>query len=297
MISSGQLGDLYRQACEVDLQAFKPGNVSIYTDGHDMIAADFRMSAVVSTKPICNPRHSLGEKIYYAVKATREAVQCNTNLGIILLCAPLLQAVGEVQPGMTLRNALANVLTTATIDDADWVFKAITMAAPGGLGRSGQQDVKNKATVTLVDAMRIASAKDRIALQYSTNYQDIFDFSIPLYYNAVRRWDDQAWAAVAVYAGLLSRFPDSHIERKYGNQYSELVTARMAMLNEELATTDRPERIKPMLYRIDQELKSKGVNPGTTADMTVATVLTAFLEELLDNNNCFGNSSKGIFSK
>jgi triphosphoribosyl-dephospho-CoA synthase len=62
-----------------------------------------------------------------------------------------------------------------------------------------------------------------------------------------------------------------------------MVASEMALLNEELATTDNPERIKPMLYRIDQELKSKGVNPGTTADMTVATVLTAFFEELPTN--------------
>jgi triphosphoribosyl-dephospho-CoA synthase len=132
MISSGQLRDLYQQACEVELQAFKPGNVSIYADGHDMTVADFRISAEVSAAPICNANYSLGEKIYYAVKATREAVSCNTNLGIILLCAPLLQAASQVQPGMALRDALRNVLTATTIDDADWVFKAITLASPGG---------------------------------------------------------------------------------------------------------------------------------------------------------------------
>lgn len=297
MISSERLADLYRQACEVELQAFKPGNVSIYADGHDMTVADFRMSAEVSAVPICNPGYSLGEKIYYAVKATREAVNCNTNLGIVLLCAPLIQAANEMQPDMTLRDALSKVLKSTTIEDADWAFKAIALASPGGLGSSGRQDVKNKASVTLVEAMRIASAKDRIALQYITNYQDIFDFSILLYYNALSRWDSQVWAAVAVYVGLLNRFPDSHIERKYGYQYSELVAAEMALLNEGLATTDNPERIKPMLYRIDQELKSKGVNPGTTADMTVATVLTAFFEDLLINSNGSGKSSKGIFSK
>jgi triphosphoribosyl-dephospho-CoA synthase len=35
-----------------------------------------------------------------------------------------------------------------------------------------------------------------------------------------------------------------------------------------------------MLYRIDAEFKSAGVNPGTTADMTVATVLVAYLDQL-----------------
>ena len=283
MISAEQLADLYQQACEVEIQAFKPGNVSIYADGHNMTVADFRISAEVSAAPICNPDYTLGEKIYYAVQATRNAVSCNTNLGIVLLCAPLIQAVSRKESGMTLRDALSNVIAATTIDDADWVFKAITLASPGGLGSSDQQDVKNKASVTLVEAMKIASLKDRIALQYITNYQDIFDFSVKIYYTYRSRWGDQVWPAVAAYVGLLSRFPDSHIERKFGNQYSELVNARMAMLSEELSTTDCPERIKPLLYRIDHELKSKGVNPGTTADMTVATVLTAYLEELFGN--------------
>src|SRR5664279_5781975 len=100
--SSQQLGELYCQACEVDVQAFKPGNVSVYADGHDMSVADFRLSAKVSTEPLCNFDYSLGEKIYYAVKATREAVGCNTNLGIILLCAPLIQAMSQKHSGLTL---------------------------------------------------------------------------------------------------------------------------------------------------------------------------------------------------
>jgi triphosphoribosyl-dephospho-CoA synthase len=91
------------------------------------------------------------------------------------------------------------------------------------------------------------------------------------------------WAAVAVYADLLSQFPDSHIERKYGNRYSEMVATKMALLSDELSKTDRPEQIKPLLYQIDQELKFAGINPGTTADMIVATVLTALLEDLDGN--------------
>jgi triphosphoribosyl-dephospho-CoA synthase len=280
MVSPEQLGELYQQACEVDVQAFKPGNVSVYADGHEMTVADFRISAKVSAEPLCNPEYSLGEKIYYAVKATREAVGCNTNLGIILLCAPLIQAISQKHAGSTLRQAVSKVLRETTVEDADWVFKAITLASPGGLGSSDQQDVNEKASVTLLDAMKIAGDKDRIALQYVTDYQDIFNFSILRYNASFNRLGDRNWAAVSVYADMLSHFPDSHIERKYGNQYSEMVATKMAQLSEELSKTDNPERIKPLLFRLDQELKLYGINPGTTADMIVATVLTAFLEDL-----------------
>ncbi|WP_340121271.1 triphosphoribosyl-dephospho-CoA synthase [Methylobacter svalbardensis] len=279
-ISSRQLSELYRQACEVDVQAFKPGNVSVYADGHDMTVADFRISAEVSAGPLCNLDYSLGEKIYYAVKATREAVGCNTNLGIILLCAPLIQASSYKKSDLTLRQAVAKVISEATIEDADWVFKAITLASPGGLGRSDQQDVNEQASVTLFEAMKLASAKDRIALQYITDYNDIFNFSVLRYNIAFNRWGDRNWAAAAVYADMLSQFPDSHIERKYGDQYTEMVAMKMAQLSEELSKTDNPKQIKPLLFCLDQELKLYGINPGTTADMIVATVLTAFLEDL-----------------
>ncbi|TAN66070.1 MAG: triphosphoribosyl-dephospho-CoA synthase [Methylobacter sp.] len=280
MISPKQLSELYRQACEVDVQAFKPGNVSVYADGHDMTVADFRISANVSAEPLCNPDYSLGEKIYYAVKATREAVGCNTNLGIILLCAPLIQAINHKSSDLTLRQAISKVLIESTIEDADWVFKAIRLASPGGLGDSDEQDVNEKASVTLLEAMKIASVKDRIAFQYTTDYQDIFNFLLLRYNIGLDRWGDRNWAAVAVYADMLSQFPDSHIERKYGDQYSEMVATRMAQLSEELFKTDNPEQIKPLLFSLDQELKFCSINPGTTADMIVATVFTAFLEDL-----------------
>ena len=302
MISPEQLSELYRQACEVDVQAFKPGNVSIYAEGHDMTVADFRVSAKVSAGALCNPDYSLGEKIYYAVKATREAVGCNTNLGIILLCAPLIQAISHTAAwtqddyrdagavaevgqrrkysGLTLRQAVSEVISGTTIEDADWVFKAITLASPGGLGDSDQQDVSQQASVTLAEAMKIAGERDRIALQYATDYQDIFNFLLLRYNIGLDRWGDRNWAAVAVYADMLSQFPDSHIERKYGDQYSEMVASKMAQLSEELLKTDNPEQIKPLLFCLDQELKLYSINPGTTADMVVATVFTAFLEDL-----------------
>jgi triphosphoribosyl-dephospho-CoA synthase len=276
-----QLSDFYQQACEIELQAFKPGNVSVYADGHDMTVADFRISAKVSAEPLCHSAYSLGEKIYYAVKATRAAVGCNTNLGIILLCAPLIQAMQHKAPDVSLRQALRVVLDTTTQEDAAWVFKAISLASPGGLGSADQQDVSEQPTVNLTEAMVLASSKDRIALQYVSYFQDIFDFGLAIYYNAVRKWAKQDWAAVSVYVSLLSRFPDSHIERKYGSEHTSEITVMMAALLDQLSYIAMPEQVLPLLYSIDQTLKAKGLNPGTMADLTVATVFTVFLEDII----------------
>lgn len=283
-ISRQQLKDAYHFACEMDILAFKPGNVSVFADGHDMIADDFKLSANVSVDAITDPELSLGEKIFYAIRATREAVGCNTNLGIVLLAAPLIQAVLTIRPGQSLQDSVNAILANTTIQDAEWVFKAITLASPGGLGESEQQDVSDKPSVTLTQAMALAAEKDRVAYQYKNNYKDIFDFSIIRYNKSFDQWGDHSWAVVAVYAALLSKFPDSHIERKYGNQYTRMVSAKMALLDQELSKTNRPEQLEEMLYAIDREFKSLGVNPGTTADLTVTTVLVDCLEQLISGH-------------
>ncbi len=281
MLNQSELMAAYEYACEIELRAFKPGNVSIYAAGHDMTVDDFRISAKQSAEPITNINYSLGERIYYAVKATQEAVACNTNLGIILLCAPLLQAAEHANSIEELRKILADILANTSIADAEWVFRAIALAAPGGLGQSEQQDVAEKPSVTLTQAMRIASDRDRIALQFTTNYKDVFDFLVLRYNSCFNRWGDAEWSAVAVFAAMLAEYPDSHIERKYGDLYTRMVMDKMALVNDKLSKTDKPQQLLAYLGKVDSEFKSAGINPGTTADFTVATVLAVQLEQLL----------------
>ncbi|MCF6203481.1 MAG: triphosphoribosyl-dephospho-CoA synthase [Methylococcaceae bacterium] len=278
MLNREQMIDAYKKACICDVEAFKPGNVSVYNAGHDMSVADFLLSAEVSAEPITNPDYSLGEKIFHAVKATRDAVGCNTNLGILLLCAPVIQAGQQVEERQSLLEALRYVLENTSIKDADWVFKAISLASPGGLGESADQDVSERANVTLFQAMEIAQNKDRIAKQYVTYYKDIFNFSILRYNDGLNRFGNQEWAAVFVFTGLLSKFPDSHIERKYGNEHSGWVLKKIIAVDDALINTQDPEQLVPMLHEVDREFKEKGINPGTTADLTVATVFVVMME-------------------
>ncbi|GFO70902.1 triphosphoribosyl-dephospho-CoA synthase [Bathymodiolus japonicus methanotrophic gill symbiont] len=283
MLTQQQLKSAYEYACEIELRAFKPGNVSVYADGHDMTVEDFWLSARQSSAPITNSDYSLGERIYYAVKATRDAVGCNTNLGIILLSAPLLLAAQSVTSSNELRENLADLLANTSIEDAEWVFRAIALAAPGGLGKSDQQDVAEKPDVTLTQAMQIASGRDRIALQFITNYKDVFDFLVLRYNAFFNRWGDDEWSAVAVYAAMLAKYPDSHIERKYGDLYTRKVMDKMALVDEKLSSADRPEKLMDFLFETDIEFKSAGINPGTAADFTVVTVLAVKLEHLFCN--------------
>src|ERR1043166_8164349 len=114
----------------------------------------------------------VGTRILGAVEASVAAVPHNTNLGIILLCAPLAAAAERAQPD--LHAALAVELAHLDIQDASFAFKAIALAAPGGLGTAPRHDVRMPATVTLRQAMGEAADRDRIARQYVSDFADVF---------------------------------------------------------------------------------------------------------------------------
>ena len=118
------------------------------------------------------PGARVGQRILGAVEATRAIVGTNTNLGIILLCAPLAAAAETATTN--LRAAVADMLENLDIADAEPVFQAIALAAPGGLGQVERHDVRAPAAGA-AQAMAEAADRDRIAQQYSTGFADIFD--------------------------------------------------------------------------------------------------------------------------
>ena len=162
----------YLEACLAELDAPKPGNVHRFAPGHRMEVKDFIRSAEASAAPIAAKGERIGIRVRAAVEATLSAVQQNTNLGIILLCAPL--AAAAEAPDAALRPALERVLDGLDRADAQDVFFAIAVANPGGLGRAPRHDVNAPATVTLREAMAEAADRDRIARQYVTTYEDVF---------------------------------------------------------------------------------------------------------------------------
>jgi triphosphoribosyl-dephospho-CoA synthase len=285
LLTRAELESAYLEACEIELRAFKPGNVSVHSEGHDMTADDFRRSAQASAPHLCDDRLSLGEKVLGAIRATNRAVGCNTNLGIVLLAAPLMQSCHSGKKNNSLRENLRQVLDATTVEDADRVYQAIRIASPGGLGESPEQDVRAAPQVTLLEAMRIAAGRDRIAYQYANCYADVLDLAIPSYDTALSRWGSKEWAAVAVFVELLERIPDSHVERKFGARFTRMVTDRMTIVGRALSNSTRPEQTLQLLQDVDAEFKSAGINPGTTADLTVTCLLVAHLQSLLGVHN------------
>jgi triphosphoribosyl-dephospho-CoA synthase len=264
----------FEAACRDELAALKPGNVHAFADGHRMRADDFVRSAAAAAGPLTQPGARVGARILAAVEATRAAVGMNTNLGIILLCAPL-AAAAEADPD-DLRAALSRCLAALNITDARLAFRAITLAAPGGLGSAERHDVREPATVSLRDAMAAAAERDRIARQYVSDFEDVFVTGEP----ARARASDPVAAAQAVFLAFLSAFPDSHVVRKHGMAIAEEVRRTAASFHARLQSAG-PPGLAADLMRWDRELKDRDINPGTSADLTVATLFVARLRNVL----------------
>jgi triphosphoribosyl-dephospho-CoA synthase len=271
-MTPGAIQAAFLAACQAELQALKPGNVHIHAAGHGMTMADFEASAEAAAPHIAAPGKRIGARILGAVTATRAAVGQNTNLGIVLLAAPLAMAAETAARG-GIRAALKEVLGGLDREDAALCFRAIALANPGGLGNAPEQDVRGPALVTLLDAMRLAADRDRIAYQYASGYADIFDIGVPLASQA----PTQIEAAAAVFWGLLTTYPDSHIARKYGHDCAQCVlrTAKSTDLAMKRASDEAARHA--LLLDLDTRLKADGLNPGTTADLTVASLFACAL--------------------
>lgn len=277
---SSALAAAFKSACLAELETLKPGNVHIFADGHGMTLQDFVHSAEAAADVIAAPELGVGQRILVAIEATWDKVGCNTNLGIVLLCAPLLQAVLHGQ-GATLRERLQQVLRELTVADAELAFQAILRASPAGLGESPHHDVHAQPRVSLLEAMREAEARDRIAWQYAHDFADVFDLGVATYRQALTRWERPIWAAGAVYLNFLAAFPDTHIMRKHGAETARAIQQQAAGHAKSLLELDNPKLYQRTLLDYDAELKERGINPGTSADLTVATLLAVRLEELL----------------
>jgi triphosphoribosyl-dephospho-CoA synthase len=221
----------------------------------------------------------VGERIERAVSLSMGAAGCNTNLGIVLLCAPLAHAFEAMQPTHATptahdgRLAIQATLSRLDIADACAAYRAIALANPGGLGDAPSQNVGTEPTVDLLSAMALASDRDSIARQYADGFADVLGFGLTQFRAALDVGPvDQPRllrAVLRTWLGFLSHWPDSHIARKHGIALARQVSHDARVWH---AQTE-PDPVE--LAAWDNTLKRGGINPGTTADLTVATLFAA----------------------
>ena len=267
------LEDQIRAACVLEAMARKPGNVHPLHAFIDLNYQDFVDSADIVAPILASTLElGVGRAILDAVTATQAGVGRNTNLGIVLLLAPL----AAVSPGVRLAYGIAGVLGELTREDAALVYESIRLAHPGGMGQVDNQDISLPPTQTLLEVMRLAAGRDLIARQYAENFSIVLDFGLP-YFSAVSDFEKHWEAAIiGLQLELLSRHADSLIIRKCGQEIADEATRRATAILQAARPVTRCAQAE--LDGFDRWLRTGGNsrNPGTTADLIAASLFAAF---------------------
>jgi len=278
-----RIAQLVQEACIREVCAPKPGNVNRYHDFSDASFDDFLLSAIAIGPAFENAGNvCVGRTILSAVEDSRQLVKSNTNLGIILLLAPLAKAC-LVDPGGpsentgAIRQSLRTVLRALTVEDTRLAYEAIRAVNPGGLGRAAAQDVSEDPSVPLLDAMGLAKDRDSIALEYVTDFEITFGTGLPVLKEALSQGGTWSDAVLQTFLTILGRVPDTLIARKNGEDVSLRVSASAQEILRlgGLYTAQGREKVQAM----DRSLRDEAhkLNPGTTADLTAAAIFLALL--------------------
>jgi triphosphoribosyl-dephospho-CoA synthase len=273
--STGQCATL---ACLMEATAPKPGNVHRGADFEDLTFFDFAASAVAIAPAMDEAAASpLGETVLRAIQATRTAVATNTNLGAVLLIAPL----ATVPPGQDLCSGIAAVLQSLTSADCHRVYEAIRLAQPGGLGRVEESDLHAPPPDDLIAAMRLAAGRDLVARQYTNNFEQVLRCALPWLQEARQAGLTLSDAIVHVHLRLMSQFPDSLIARKCGPGLAQQSSDRAADVL--AAGSPRSPEYQDRLADLDFWLRSdhNKRNPGATADLIAAGLFAALREGII----------------
>jgi triphosphoribosyl-dephospho-CoA synthase len=266
------LHDWVALACIWEASARKAGNVHPSRSFSDLSYSDFVASAV-AIAPVFAAAHrqTVGTLVLRSIEATRRVVRTNTNLGIVLLLAPLAVA----RPTGSLREAVVEVLDRLTVEDSRLVYDAIQLAVPGGMGEVAEQDVRRQPTLPLREVMALAQDRDLIARQYVNGFREALDEGKPALVDGLQSWGNLEQAIVGTHLQLLAHHGDSLIARKCGPAEAEQARQRAQAVLE----TGWPETPAAQyeFSQFDLWLRENGNrrNPGATADLVTACIFAA----------------------
>jgi triphosphoribosyl-dephospho-CoA synthase len=293
-VAVSRIGLLAQTACIWEATARKPGNVHRFHDFEDTNYLDYLLSAA-AVAPVLDyaPQRRVGETVLAAVEARRQVVHANTNLGIVLLLAPL----ASVPVGEDLAGGLRRVLDNLDLADSRAVFQAIRLAAPGGLGRVSDQDVHEEPSLPLRQVMALAADRDLIACQYANDFRHVFD-GVRALELGLQRTGSLEGAIIWCHVTLLASCRDSLILRKCGPEVALEASERAhAVLTAAPPLTTENKRYWQMLpfgwphtaegrqalAELDTWLRAEGHrrNPGTTADLVTACLFAALRQGIM----------------
>jgi triphosphoribosyl-dephospho-CoA synthase len=184
-----------------------------------------------------------------------------------------------------LRRNIRWVVESTTPEDAVKLYEAISVAQPGGLGKTPKLDVTDATSrkkiiedkVSLYEIFKISASWDSISAEWVNDYHVTFDIGYPFFTQQLEETKNINTVTVHTFLKILSEVPDTLIARKAGRSNAKEVSSQAKTVLEKggLAT---PEG-RGCLLEFDTKLRDPAhqLNPGTTADITSAVLALAIL--------------------
>lgn len=258
-------------ACVLEASAPKVGNVYPGKPFEDITYSDFVIAGEIASNGFSSTEERISQRTLRIVSRIRDRVDSNINLGILLLLGPLLGAEensdGRIEDTATWQKGVAKYLSQLDEDDGRFLFDAIALSSPGGMGKVDEMDVADHVDqpIDLMDAMRSAKHRDRIAMEYSTGYEGFFQETLPIVGRAIGEAGDLLSGIASAHLQLLACQIDTLIARKNGQEAALDVQTRAQAVD---------PASRGQVDQFDRFLRSRGhqLNPGTTADLIAASL-------------------------
>ena len=273
----------------------KPGNVHRTRNYDDMVFQDFVISGVVigdTMEEVANQAKEiddlsnaeLGKYILQAVNETNKWIETNTNLGIMMMCIPIAASAAISNGFDEIQENVGRFMDATTVEDAVNLYDAINVADAGGMGDQEEFDVMSEKAKdelrannqTMYDVLKISAGWDRLANELTSKMPVCFEIGYPTFSDFWKTCDDVDVinkASVLTFMTILSQVPDTLISRKYGNEIAEAVSRKAEGI---LKFKDDDSFVEKLL-EFDDYLYENKYNPGTTADLTAASIFLSYL--------------------
>lgn len=289
-------------AIMLEVSADKPGNVNFASSFENTNVVHFLASAVAAGPSfqeaaergiqIADGKRALneaglGELIKMGVKDVMAWQRGgNTILGTVILFAPIAVAAGmtptdekcKVDLSVLRRNIDAVIKASTAVDSVN-LYEAIDIAMPAGLNQTPELSVNDpnskqrltQENITLYQVSDMAKDYDDICSEYVRNYSITFTEAYP-YLTEQLEEVDQNTAVVNTFLKILTSHPDTFIARKAGLDKAKKVSSQAKWVLD-LGGAATPDGMVA-IAKFDRILREAGnhYNPGTTADITAATL-------------------------
>ncbi len=214
----------------------------------------------------------------------------NVILGHILILAPLSSAASiciklKKRRLIDFEGILNKIIEDTTVNDTLYLYEAIKLSNPGGLGQIEKYDVNDPSAydeiirdgINLKDIFKKSQDYDLISREYASGFNIVLKEGLPYFLDSFKEHRNINKTIVNTYLELLANHLDTLIIRKNGKAAARKVSEMASKIISQGGISTK-KGLK-LTIKLDKNLQKQNgkLNPGTTADLLTGVIFCALL--------------------